>query len=263
MRWSIPERRGDSSVLTAHEPVEKLVLFHRNTQTRELLLEIFATIGVTVVPFTFDPMDVDGVEHDAVFLDMDFFEEDPALCLKLLGSGKRFCIVLYTDKIRGQFFKAVSEAENVILVRRPLAIHRIAHCLKEPSKYIGGYIASEPSHSPAKPNVFEKVSLTTERQEMAARLAGSSRTIRFDTSSRPSPPPIRKHQVPMPKLKRVLMVEDNEVNGKMGIKLLSISGYEAELAEDGAVALDMITKPGANYDIVLMDCQVLVLCSGN
>ena len=52
------------------------------------------------------------------------------------------------------------------------------------------------------------------------------------------------------------MVEDNEVNGRMGLKLLSIAGYSTELAEDGAVALEMITKPGVKYDIVLMNCQV-------
>jgi CheY-like chemotaxis protein len=42
----------------------------------------------------------------------------------------------------------------------------------------------------------------------------------------------------------------------MGLKLLKIAGYDGELADDGTVALKMITRPGVRYDVVLMDCQV-------
>jgi hypothetical protein len=254
IRWSIPERGNDATMLDTSKSIERIALYHRNVRARELLMEIFHKIGVTVVPHTSDPMDVDDVELDAIFLDMDLFEKDAALCLKLLGPGKRPCIVLYTEKDRGQFFKSVSEAENVILVRRPLAIHRLAQCLREPWKYMGGYKAPEPTPSPPKPNILDKVAFTTERQELAAKLASSSRTIRFDMN----PIPIRDHKVEMPNPKKVLMVEDNEVNGKMGLKLLKIAGFDGELAEDGVVALSMITASGADYDVVLMDCQVFL-----
>jgi DNA-binding response OmpR family regulator len=46
------------------------------------------------------------------------------------------------------------------------------------------------------------------------------------------------------------------VNGKMGLKLLAIAGYVGELAEDGEAALENIMDHGADYDVVLMDCQV-------
>jgi hypothetical protein len=62
--------------------------------------------------------------------------------------------------------------------------------------------------------------------------------------------------VQMPEKQRVLMVEDNEINGKMALKLLSIAGYDPELAVDGAVALEKITAPDNHYDVILMDCQV-------
>ena len=256
LRWSIPERRDVKEQTKQNSRIQKLALFHENAQTRNLLLEIFPTIGITVVDHKPDPMEIDDVDHDAVFLDMDFFEQIPALCIKLLGADKHPCIVLYSDKDRGQFFKAVSEADNVILVRRPLAIHRLGRCLGEPWRYMGGYPGGESGPSPPKPNVIENVSFTTERQELAAKIASSSR-IRFETTISP----ITEPKVPITHPKKVLMVEDNAVNGKMGLKLLSIAGYTGELAEDGVVALRMITKPGAQYDVVLMDCHVhLQLC---
>ncbi len=53
---------------------------------------------------------------------------------------------------------------------------------------------------------------------------------------------------------RILVAEDNELNGEIIIELLSDAGYDADLAENGRVALDMFSKsePGF-YGLVLMD----------
>jgi hypothetical protein len=90
--------------------------------------------------------------------------------------------------------------------------------------------------------------------DTAARAIGRGKTIQWDTGQPLST--IYETLAPSGKLK-VLTVEDNEVNGRMVLKLLSIAGYAAELAEDGVVALEMITRPGAKYAVILMDCQVV------
>ncbi|KZN66094.1 hypothetical protein N473_11025 [Pseudoalteromonas luteoviolacea CPMOR-1] len=59
---------------------------------------------------------------------------------------------------------------------------------------------------------------------------------------------------------RVLLVEDNEINRIVALKLLSrISGVSVEVAEDGQAAVDIITHQNADFDIVFMDIQMPVM----
>lgn len=250
MTWSIPARLRDVPSPTQMKSIETIALYTQNPRTFEHLTSVFADMGISVVNTDQDPMNANTVDHDAVFVGMEIFELIPALCLKLLGDEKKPCLVLYREKERGPFFKSVAEADNVILIRRPLAIHRLTSCLKDPSKYMGGHTLPHRVSSPR--NDFEKLSLTTERK-IAAKAAVAGKTARFESTSHTI---VEDHEVPIPKPKRVLMVEDNEVNGKMGLKLLSIAGYVSDLAEDGLVALEMLQDPLNKYDVVLMDCQV-------
>ena len=55
----------------------------------------------------------------------------------------------------------------------------------------------------------------------------------------------------------ILLVEDNKVNQMLALAVLKKLGYTAELAEDGQVAVDMLSK--RSYSVVLMDCQMPVL----
>jgi CheY-like chemotaxis protein/nitrogen-specific signal transduction histidine kinase len=57
--------------------------------------------------------------------------------------------------------------------------------------------------------------------------------------------------------KRVLVVEDNELNREIAEVLLSEHGFTVELAKDGTEAVEMISKSDAGYyDLVLMDIQM-------
>ncbi len=53
---------------------------------------------------------------------------------------------------------------------------------------------------------------------------------------------------------RVLLVEDNEVNVKVALRLLSGFGYRADVARDGLEALASVRRQ--SYDLVLMDIQM-------
>lgn len=60
--------------------------------------------------------------------------------------------------------------------------------------------------------------------------------------------------------KRVLLVEDNELNMEIACELLSMSGIETEEAFNGKEAVDMVTsKPAGYYDLILMDIQMPVM----
>jgi CheY-like chemotaxis protein len=57
--------------------------------------------------------------------------------------------------------------------------------------------------------------------------------------------------------KKVLLVEDNELNMEIATELLSQSGVEVEVAENGKIAVEMvISKPENYYNMIFMDIQM-------
>ena len=60
--------------------------------------------------------------------------------------------------------------------------------------------------------------------------------------------------------KRLLLVEDNAINMEIAVMILSQVGFTVEQAENGKIALDMVSasRPGY-YDAVLMDIQMPVM----
>ncbi|WP_457606609.1 response regulator [Nitratifractor sp.] len=56
--------------------------------------------------------------------------------------------------------------------------------------------------------------------------------------------------------KHVLIVEDNKINQKLILALLSDSQMRLDTAEDGMEALEKLRAPGAHYDLVLMDVNM-------
>jgi len=57
---------------------------------------------------------------------------------------------------------------------------------------------------------------------------------------------------------RVLLVEDNDLNQELAMELLHNAGMEVVLANHGQEALDILSQD-ANFDGVLMDCQMPVM----
>lgn len=60
--------------------------------------------------------------------------------------------------------------------------------------------------------------------------------------------------------KRVLLVEDNDLNREIAQEIISATGASTECAENGRAAVDMIKQNGGSYyDIVFMDIQMPVM----
>jgi signal transduction histidine kinase/DNA-binding response OmpR family regulator/HPt (histidine-containing phosphotransfer) domain-containing protein len=57
--------------------------------------------------------------------------------------------------------------------------------------------------------------------------------------------------------KRILLVEDNDINQQVARELLQDAGFVVDVAEDGKIALDMVQKHA--YDLVFMDMQMPVM----
>lgn len=60
--------------------------------------------------------------------------------------------------------------------------------------------------------------------------------------------------------KRILLVEDNELNQEIAVEILREAGFDMDVADDGVVAVDKIkaAKPG-RYDLILMDIQMPIM----
>ncbi len=56
---------------------------------------------------------------------------------------------------------------------------------------------------------------------------------------------------------RVLIVEDNPINQKVAVILVTKLGFVADVANDGSEALDMVRDQA--YTLILMDCQMPVM----
>jgi len=70
-------------------------------------------------------------------------------------------------------------------------------------------------------------------------------------------PAAQKPQDAIPSKPRILLVEDNPVNLMVAQRLLQVLGAECDTAGNGQVALEKLDQ--AQYDLVLMDCQMPVL----
>jgi CheY-like chemotaxis protein len=53
---------------------------------------------------------------------------------------------------------------------------------------------------------------------------------------------------------RILLAEDNRINQKVGLALLSRLGYRADVASNGLEALNAVLRE--HYDVVLLDIQM-------
>lgn len=59
---------------------------------------------------------------------------------------------------------------------------------------------------------------------------------------------------------RILLAEDNELNQEIAVAILTEAGFEVEVAENGSIAVDMLSKSEAGYyKLILMDVQMPIM----
>ena len=60
--------------------------------------------------------------------------------------------------------------------------------------------------------------------------------------------------------KKILLVEDNELNQEIAVEILQETGFVVDVADDGAVVVDCMKEAEVGqYDLILMDIQMPVM----
>ncbi len=85
---------------------------------------------------------------------------------------------------------------------------------------------------------------------LVSLLAGDAAPKKFDAPGKPRMDAAMASIHPL----RILLAEDNVVNQKLALRLLSQMGYRADLASNGVEAIECVTRQ--TYDVVLMDVQM-------
>ena len=85
------------------------------------------------------------------------------------------------------------------------------------------------------------------------KVLGGQRAADTESADAPRRRPGRRAQ----RRARILLVEDNAVNQRIGIALLARAGYHAEVANNGHEALAALAR--IPFDLILMDCQMPVM----
>jgi CheY-like chemotaxis protein len=75
-----------------------------------------------------------------------------------------------------------------------------------------------------------------------------------DSDLSPAPPMQRVPAASDGRIRRVLLVEDNAVNQRLGVRALGKLGCSIDVAGNGLEAIEMAL--GRHYDLILMDCRM-------
>ncbi len=60
--------------------------------------------------------------------------------------------------------------------------------------------------------------------------------------------------------RKILLVEDNEINQEIAIEILQEAGFIMDVADDGSSAVEKIkTAKAGQYDLILMDIQMPIM----
>jgi CheY-like chemotaxis protein len=118
---------------------------------------------------------------------------------------------------------------------------------KRLAELMGGTMWAESEGVPGRGSAFHFTLVTRATAEMpnaeTAALLGAS-----ELDSELDPEQASRHPL------RILLVEDNAVNQKLALRVLSLMGYQADVAGNGIEAVDAVQRQ--EYDLVLMDVQM-------
>lgn len=91
--------------------------------------------------------------------------------------------------------------------------------------------------------------------DTAMRILGTTQTSQLRSAEHPAP----GTDLAAITGARILLVEDNELNQEVAMELLHQAGFLVDIADNGAIAMNMLNNQDKDYDMVLMDMQMPIM----
>lgn len=175
--------------------------------------------------FELIPADPDGEVSDSwgyIWTDLVFLRSRPQVLRRLLEARNQVVLVSYDsqtllDKLLGKI-----PPPHIVPIRRPFLWHRIVENIAS-AEHLGRAPTDRSVRFAPVVDIMEDADESPIRETKALR--GST----------------------------VLLVEDNKINQRLGVRMLKTLGYNVIVADDGKEALDKLVENDQNIDIILMD----------
>ena len=169
-------------------------------------------------------------KFDYVWVNASRLTQDHQLRDRILGSSSHQVLIPYDNENSLYEVLGSKLPSHVIPIRRPLTWHRILENINNSHE-------SELKEEIGRPSVrfADNVEIMNGN--------ASPQIVQLEMPQRTDSGPIT-----------ILLVEDNKLNQKLGVKMLKMCGYEnVILAEDGQEAVDAVCERDEEIDLILMD----------
>jgi signal transduction histidine kinase/DNA-binding response OmpR family regulator len=167
---------------------------------------------------------------------------DAAKALQIAAASGPFPIVIAEPELPDSDWREFARAIQVHLIA-PRAV--LLLCGRRESRPLAHLLAESPVSAYLTKPVSQSALF-----ECLHSFLGSTGALRQNGPQTPAAAPAGRRRPN----RRILLVEDNAVNQKVALKILSKLGYSADAVANGIEALDAVRR--VPYDLILMDCQM-------
>ncbi|KAI0640325.1 hypothetical protein C8Q77DRAFT_1085995 [Trametes polyzona] len=257
-----PSPNGQCAPLTP--PSKRLRVVYRNARTQERFVRLWSRYGYPTISGSPGSSEEELTKDvDVIWTDAETASQSRAL--RSLISSPTSPVVLFIVHSDSQDLALlepeIRDGRNVVLVKRPVIMHIVAEWIEHPEDHIGHHVKSKVRF--ALPEDVQSPRSPVEEKKMAVQVdvksvdSGEHIPLTPISSITHLAEPERVEEAPPPARERVLLVEDNMVNQRLGCRLLEKLGYDVTTANDGQQALEAVRK--TYFSCCLMDCQMPVL----
>ncbi|KIW28253.1 uncharacterized protein PV07_07932 [Cladophialophora immunda] len=208
--------------LSSHVPNRRIALLQdcnaRFTEGLQLAWRAFDFDLIRV-----DPDDEISDSFGYIWTDLVFLTSHPKLLGRIFDLRHQLVILSYDSQTLLDESLGSVPPPHVIPVRRPFLWHRMVESIVSAARTGRSSI------------------------DRSVRFAPVVDVVDDNQDSRPT------HETKTLSGATVLLVEDNKINQKLGVKMLNTLGYNVIVADDGLEAIDKLVEHDHDIDIILMD----------
>lgn len=176
---------------------------------------------------------------DYVWASLEYLRSNPAIFRNLRDNEHVLILIPFDNDKALLELIGTSPGSNILPLQRPLLFHKIVPQILDPNR------------KPVRPDTLSRtvrfasaVDLVDvdDETEYQGKMTQSTGDSSVSESAEATPP-----------TNIVMLVEDNKINQKLGIKMLKALGYEVIIANHGQEAVDLVIEHADKIDAILMD----------